>query len=249
VEHRIVCGERATSLRADSDSPVEFSLPGQRSNGTRLRLKELAAVRGCLRKRKFVITTDSSHGLTIYPNLARGSSAQRDRSALGGRHHLRSAGAGICLLGQIVLSQNPIHPLRIHAPTPPPELLGDARSPVTGKLRRDPLNRIPQFHVLINTRSKDRQRLESRWRPSVGMSFRLAIPWPVALQQSRPPLRQLRASVNQSLWESRNFQSTVHCLLTVFLTPGGRSSEICSSLPVWTKLIVSARFSESESTS
>ena len=29
------------------------------------------------------------------------------------------------------------------------------------------------------------------------MSFRLAIPWPVALQQSRPPLRQLRATVNQ----------------------------------------------------
>ena len=25
----------------------------------------------CLRKRKFVITTDSGHGLTIYPNLAR----------------------------------------------------------------------------------------------------------------------------------------------------------------------------------
>jgi transposase InsO family protein len=25
----------------------------------------------CLRKRKFVVTTDSSHGLTIYPNLAR----------------------------------------------------------------------------------------------------------------------------------------------------------------------------------
>ena len=29
------------------------------------------------------------------------------------------------------------------------------------------------------------------------MSFRLAIPWRVALQQSRPPLRQLCASVNQ----------------------------------------------------
>ena len=26
----------------------------------------------CLRKRKFVVTTDSGHGLTIYPNLARG---------------------------------------------------------------------------------------------------------------------------------------------------------------------------------
>ncbi len=46
-------------------------------------------------------------------------------------------------------------------------------------------------------RSKGRKRPESRCQPSVGMSFRLAIPWPVALQQSRPPLRQLRASVKQ----------------------------------------------------
>ena len=46
-------------------------------------------------------------------------------------------------------------------------------------------------------RSKGRKRPESHCRPSVGMSFRLAIPWPVALQQSRPPLRQLRASFNQ----------------------------------------------------
>ena len=49
----------------------------------------------------------------------------------------------------------------------------------------------------MGTRSKDRQRPESRCRPYIGMSFRLAIPWPVALQQSQPPLRQLPASVNQ----------------------------------------------------
>jgi hypothetical protein len=49
----------------------------------------------------------------------------------------------------------------------------------------------------METRSKGRKRPESRCRPSVGMSFRLAIPWPVALQQSRPLLRQLRASVYQ----------------------------------------------------
>jgi osmotically-inducible protein OsmY len=47
------------------------------------------------------------------------------------------------------------------------------------------------------TRAKGQKRPESRSRPNVGMSFRLAIPWPVALQQSRPPLRQLRASVHQ----------------------------------------------------
>ena len=49
----------------------------------------------------------------------------------------------------------------------------------------------------MGTRSKDRQRPESRCRPCIGMSFRLAIPWLVALQQSQPPLRQLPASVNQ----------------------------------------------------
>ena len=47
----------------------------------------------------------------------------------------------------------------------------------------------------MGTRSKDRQRPESRCRPYIGMSFRLAIPWLVALQQSQPPLRQLGASV------------------------------------------------------
>lgn len=33
--------------------------------------------------------------------------------------------------------------------------------------------------------------------PIVGMSFRLAIPWRVALQQSPPPLRQLAAILKQ----------------------------------------------------
>ena len=47
----------------------------------------------------------------------------------------------------------------------------------------------------MGTRSKDRQRPESRCRPYIGMSFRLAIPWLVALQQSQLPLRQLGASV------------------------------------------------------
>jgi len=47
-------------------------------------------------------------------------------------------------------------------------------------------------------KSKGRKRPESSFQPSVGTSFQLAIPWPVALQQSRPPLRQLWASVNDS---------------------------------------------------
>jgi len=46
-------------------------------------------------------------------------------------------------------------------------------------------------------KSKGRKRPESSFQPSVGTSFQLAIPWPVALQQSRPPLHQLRASVHQ----------------------------------------------------
>jgi hypothetical protein len=55
------------------------------------------------------------------------------------------------------------------------------------------------------TRSKGQKRPESCPRPSVGTSFRLAIPWLVALQQSRPPLRQLGASINQRPWGVEKF--------------------------------------------
>jgi putative transposase len=40
--------------------------------------------------RQFVVTTDSNHELEIYLNLAAPHEADRDRSALGGRHHLHS---------------------------------------------------------------------------------------------------------------------------------------------------------------
>ena len=70
----------------------------------------------------------------------------------------------------------------------------------------------------METRPKDRKRSESRCRPSVGMSFRLAIPWLVALQQSQPPLRQLRASVNQGSVRVEKFSVngtlSLNCLST-----------------------------------
>ena len=53
----------------------------------------------CLRRRKFVVTTDSGHGLPVYPNLARTLTLTRSRSALGGRYHLHPAGVGVCLPG------------------------------------------------------------------------------------------------------------------------------------------------------
>ena len=53
----------------------------------------------CLRKRKFVITTDSGHGLNDLPEPGPGAGSQRHRSALGGRHHLCSSGTGVCLPG------------------------------------------------------------------------------------------------------------------------------------------------------
>ena len=53
----------------------------------------------CLRRRKFVVTTDSNHGRPVYPNLARRDGADRHGSALGGRHHLHSAGDGVRLSG------------------------------------------------------------------------------------------------------------------------------------------------------
>ena len=53
----------------------------------------------CVRKRKFVVTTDSNHGRKVYPNLARRHGADRYQPALGGRHHLHSAGDGVRLSG------------------------------------------------------------------------------------------------------------------------------------------------------
>src|ERR1019366_524710 len=41
----------------------------------------------CLRKRKFVATTDSAHGLRVYPNLAAGAGGERCQPALAGRYH------------------------------------------------------------------------------------------------------------------------------------------------------------------
>ena len=48
----------------------------------------------CLRRRKFVVTTDSNHSRPVYPNLARGNDVDRPGSTLGGRHHLHPAGDG-----------------------------------------------------------------------------------------------------------------------------------------------------------
>jgi len=36
----------------------------------------------CVRRRKFIVTTDSNHGRRIYPNLAPKHDSDRDRSAL-----------------------------------------------------------------------------------------------------------------------------------------------------------------------
>ena len=53
----------------------------------------------CLRRRKFVITTDSDHGLPVYPNRARELVLHGARSALGGRYYLPPAEVGVCLSG------------------------------------------------------------------------------------------------------------------------------------------------------
>ena len=53
----------------------------------------------CVRKRKFVVTTDSNHNRQVYPNLAERDDAQRHQPALGGRHHLHSAGDGVRVSG------------------------------------------------------------------------------------------------------------------------------------------------------
>ena len=51
--------------------------------------------------RKFVLTTESSHNLPVYPNLAR-DETDGHRSALGGRYHLHSAGTEFVFLAVVL---------------------------------------------------------------------------------------------------------------------------------------------------
>ena len=53
----------------------------------------------CVRRRAFVVTTDSRHNLPVYPNLARHNDACGDQSALGRRHHLHPLADGVRLPG------------------------------------------------------------------------------------------------------------------------------------------------------
>ena len=53
----------------------------------------------CVRRRAFVVTTDSRHNLPIYPNLAREIAAHGDQPALGRRHHLHPPADGVRVPG------------------------------------------------------------------------------------------------------------------------------------------------------
>src|ERR1700687_131013 len=67
----------------------------------------------------------------------------------------------------------------------------------------------------------------------VWMSFRLAIPWRVALQQCPPPLHQPATFCYDHLRSSTWFQRTATCPSFLCLTPGAHRSlrpSFCSSL-------------------
>ena len=53
----------------------------------------------CIRKRKFVVTTDSNHGRRVYPELGGRDAAQRHQPALGGRYHVHPVGGGVHIPG------------------------------------------------------------------------------------------------------------------------------------------------------
>ena len=53
----------------------------------------------CLRRRKFVVTTDSDHDLPVYPNLARELMPDGPGSTLGGSHYLHTAAGRVRLSG------------------------------------------------------------------------------------------------------------------------------------------------------
>src|SRR5208283_545060 len=53
---------------------------------------------------------------------------------------------------QIVLAHQTVDPFVIHRPAPPPQLRRHPRPPVTGKLQRNPLDGVTEFHVPIRPR-------------------------------------------------------------------------------------------------
>jgi transposase InsO family protein len=52
-----------------------------------------------VRRRAFVVTTDSRHNLPVYPNRAREMAPAAVQPALGGRHHLHSTAYGVRVPG------------------------------------------------------------------------------------------------------------------------------------------------------
>ena len=54
----------------------------------------------CVRKRKFILTTDSNHGRRIWPNLAGNMVLTRCRPALAGGHYLHQAARRIRIFGR-----------------------------------------------------------------------------------------------------------------------------------------------------
>jgi HTH-like domain len=53
----------------------------------------------CLRRRKFVVTTDSNHHLPVYPNLAATLVVTHMDQLWIARYYLHSSGSGVCLSG------------------------------------------------------------------------------------------------------------------------------------------------------
>ena len=51
----------------------------------------------CVRRRKFILTTDSGHSLPIYPQFSQRLGLEQYRSALGSRHHLYPLATLVCL--------------------------------------------------------------------------------------------------------------------------------------------------------
>ena len=89
-----------TATTATGESPRSFSDQGFMVSAKKVRRLMREDNLMAIRRRKFVVTTDSDHRFRVHPNLAQSLELTEHQSTLGGGSHLLAAGAGIRVFGR-----------------------------------------------------------------------------------------------------------------------------------------------------